>query len=116
MQPPMRKVMDRRQKIDIENARLKMVGCPVVCCVANASHILPHHVRFDLRSNVDGDSENVDATARMKGSSEASAGSIKKNWRVVMFHGITACFIGFIMAPTRTYNMTVADGKIPVVT
>ena len=56
--------------MQIEKVRLKMVGCPTVCCVEKVYHIRPTHVRLDRFSNVDGDSEYVDATALKDGRGE----------------------------------------------
>ena len=66
----MRKARDNKKKMQIEKVRLKMVGCPTVCCVEKVYHIRPTHVLLDRFSNVDGDSEYVDATALRNGRGE----------------------------------------------
>ena len=55
--------MDRRQKIEMENMRLNVVGWPVICCVENAYHVRPRNVFFERRSNEDWDSDMVEAAA-----------------------------------------------------
>ena len=63
MPPPIRYAMESRQKMDMENMRLKVVGWPVTCCVENAYHVRPRKVFFERLSNEEGDSEIVDAAA-----------------------------------------------------